>query len=175
MRVLYNYRKRKLALASDLRGAIEMGNYAAVKRSITRNRRLTHCPIGRAADRPVHVAAQSGHQHIVRLLLNRGADPNARNKHMKTPAHLCVLHCRHQVVELLIGHGADPAATDSADNTPLDLATLMNEKYVIIYLFSQIPTILRYKVIFYVYVEGEGDICVVYTKCIFLYRCTLGF
>ncbi|XP_060872400.1 ankyrin-3-like [Metopolophium dirhodum] len=127
MRVLYNYRKRTSALASDLRAAIELGNYAAVKRSITRNRRLTHCPIGRAADHPVHVAAQSGHQHIVRLLLNRGANPNARNKHMMTPAHLCVLHCRHEVVELLIGHGADPAATDSADNTPLDLATLMNE------------------------------------------------
>lgn len=127
----YFYRNRTSALASDLRGAIELGNYPVVKRTITRNRQLIHCPTGRAADHPVHVAAQSGHQRIVRLLLHRGADPNARNKHRKTPAHLGVLHCRPEVVGLLIGHGADPAAMDSSNNTPLDLATLMNDKYVI--------------------------------------------
>ncbi|XP_025192537.1 ankyrin-1-like [Melanaphis sacchari] len=127
MRVLRRY-YRKRTSASDLRGAIELGNYSAAKRSITRNRRLAHHPTGRAADHPVHVAAQSTHQRIVRLLLNRGADPNTGNKYMKTPARLCMLHCRHQVIGLLIGHGTDSAVMDSADHKPSNLATLMNEK-----------------------------------------------
>lgn len=163
MPVLYKYRKRTSALASDLRAAIELGNYAAVKQCITRNRRLTNCRIGRAADHPVHLAAQSGHQHIVRLLLNRGANPNARNKHMMTPAHLCVLHCRHEVVELLIQHGADPAATDSADNTPLDLATLLNEMYVMYTCFHKFQQYyICNRVIFYVYGVGLGVMFMLY-------------
>lgn len=128
MRVYY-YRKRRASSGPvDLRQAIEQGNYVAVKRTITRHRYLLHWPTGPTADHPVHVAAQAGHQRIVRLLLHRGADPNARNVQRKTPAHLCVLHRRHQLIEILIGHGADLAAVDGFNNTPLDLATLINEK-----------------------------------------------
>jgi len=97
---------------------------------------------------------------------------------MKTPAHLCVLHCRHQVVELLIGHGADPAATDSADNMPLDLATLMNEKYVILYLFflnsNNIAFAYHYRGIFLFMGWGMGDIYVVKAVGMFLCRRALG-
>uniref|UniRef100_A0A2S2PZN6 Ankyrin-3 n=1 Tax=Sipha flava TaxID=143950 RepID=A0A2S2PZN6_9HEMI len=124
----YYYRKRSSASAVDLRKAIERGNYAAVKRIITRNRYLTHCPTGRAADHPVHVAAQSGHQRIVGLLLHRGADPDARNANRKTPVHLSILHSRPLVVGLLMDNGADPTVVDGYDNTPLDLAALMNDK-----------------------------------------------
>lgn len=128
---VYYYRKRSGSTAFaplDLRKAIERGHYDAVKRMITWNRYLMHCPSGRTADYPIHVAVQSGNQRIVKLLLNRGADPNARNAHRKTPMHQCVLHCRHHIIGQLVSHGADLNATDGSNNTPLDLATLLNEK-----------------------------------------------
>lgn len=100
----------------------------AVKRTIERNRYLLRWPTGLTADHPVHVAAQAGHQAIVRLLLHRGADPNATNAHRQTPAHLCVLYGRRQLIEILVDHGADLTAVDNFNNTPLDLATLINEK-----------------------------------------------
>ncbi|XP_050440490.1 ankyrin-3-like [Adelges cooleyi] len=128
---VYYYRKRSGSTAFaplDLRKAIERGHYDTVKRMITWNRYLMHCPSGRTSDYPVHVAVQAGHQRIVKLLLNRGADPNARNAHRKTPMHQCVLNCRHNIVGLLVDHGAELDSTDGSNNTPLDLATLMNEK-----------------------------------------------
>ncbi|XP_050548796.1 ankyrin-1-like [Daktulosphaira vitifoliae] len=128
---VYYYRKRAGSTAFaplDLRKAIERGHYDAVKRMITWNRYLMHCPSGRTADYPIHVAVQTGNQRIVKLLLNRGADPNVRNAHRKTPMHQCILHCRNHIIGLLVGHGADLDVTDGSNNTPLDLATLMNEK-----------------------------------------------
>lgn len=129
MRVYY-YRKARpsIAAAADLRKAIELGNYAAVKRAVTKDRHLIHIPTGRAGDHPVHVAAHAGHERIVQLLLHRGADPNVRNANNNTPAHLGVLQCKHRVVEVLMDLGADPGAADSANKTLLDLAANMNEK-----------------------------------------------
>ncbi|VVC26362.1 Ankyrin repeat-containing domain,Ankyrin repeat [Cinara cedri] len=124
---VYYYRKRARA-PKDLRTAIEWGDYATVKQTIGRHPHLVHCPTGRTADLPVHVAARVGHRLIVGLLLSMGADPNARNAHHRTPAHLSVLHHKDRVARMLFGDGADPAAVDGSNNTALDLATLMNEK-----------------------------------------------
>lgn len=124
---VFHYRKRAASTA-EFRKSIERGDYDSVKRTVSRNRFLIQCPAGRAADYPVHVAARAGHRRIVRLLLHRGADPNARNAHRQTAMHLCVLHHKHQILGTLIEHGADPAAVDGVGHTPLDLATLMNER-----------------------------------------------
>lgn len=135
---VHYYQKRKqtstvatAAIAAvDLRQEIERGNYAEVKRIIICNRYLVHCPSGLIDDRPLHVAIQAGHQHIVTMLLHYGADPNARNAQWMTCVHLCVLHCRHQMIELLISCGANPNAVDGSNITPLELAMIMNEKYI---------------------------------------------
>jgi ankyrin repeat protein len=36
---------------------------------------------------PLHFACESGHLEVVRMLLNRHADVNARDKTHKTPLH----------------------------------------------------------------------------------------
>ena len=57
--------------------------------------------LGRTA---LHTAASQGHQEIVQLLLDHGADATAKDVSRETPLHLAT--CRGPVV--LLGLGADP-------------------------------------------------------------------
>ena len=41
---------------------------------------------------PVHLAAELWRPHILELLLSRGGDPMARDKHRDTPLHLLAIH-----------------------------------------------------------------------------------
>jgi ankyrin repeat protein len=87
---------------------------------------------------PLHFAAERGHGGVMRTLLTRGADPDAKSKDLTTPLHLAVRAKRTRyecvfkkgklqstngahkdVVSLLLEHRADAMARDSEGNTPL--------------------------------------------------------
>jgi ankyrin repeat protein len=65
------------------------------------------------------MAASGGHADVAELLLKRGANPNARDRHGYTPLHWA---SAADVVYVLLDHGADPTITDNRGRTPLDLA-----------------------------------------------------
>lgn len=54
----------------------------------------------------LHVAAHCGHVRVAKLLLERGADVNARALNGFTPLHIACKKNRLKMVELLIKHGA---------------------------------------------------------------------
>jgi ankyrin repeat protein len=60
---------------------------------------------------------------LAALVLEHGADPNARNDMGWTPLHYaCQLDSRDEdMVALLLNHGADPNAADNRGLVPLDL------------------------------------------------------
>ncbi|MFN0056133.1 MAG: ankyrin repeat domain-containing protein [Planctomycetales bacterium] len=65
---------------------------------------------------PLSYAAREGHLHLVRLLLEHGADPNTPEDAAPNGRALFEACCRNhfQVAELLLEHGANPnAGTDS--------------------------------------------------------------
>ena len=83
-------------------------------------------------DTTLHLAARRTLPGIVRLLLRRGADPNAANRHGHRPLHAAA-SCspaeparRHRdqatVIRLLVRAGADPNARDRRDVAPLHTA-----------------------------------------------------
>jgi uncharacterized protein len=75
----------------------------------------------------LHLAAFFGHREVARLLLERGAEVNARSRNTtfgreNTPLHAAAANRRTEVARLLIEAGADVNARDRSGLTPLALA-----------------------------------------------------
>jgi uncharacterized protein len=63
-------------------------------------------------DQPLHTAAQEGFAHGVKVLLDKGADIEARNIDGETPLLVAVRCRKYEVVSLLLARGASVAAED---------------------------------------------------------------
>jgi len=71
---------------------------------------------------PLHAAAAAKEVEIVRMLLDRGADPNARQQVGYTALMECARGGRDDMVSLLLTHGADPTLTSDDGKRASDLA-----------------------------------------------------
>ena len=70
----------------------------------------------------LHSVSYAGHVNIVRLLLNRGVDVDARGALNMSPLQFASLHGHLNVVQCLLEHGADANFEDNLHRTPLSLA-----------------------------------------------------
>jgi ankyrin repeat protein len=68
------------------------------------------------------LAARRNHIEIAKLLIERGADVEAKDKWGRTPLYYACLNDNLECAELLIDAGADVGAKDRFERTPLDLA-----------------------------------------------------
>jgi ankyrin repeat protein len=71
---------------------------------------------------PVHAAASVGDTASMRLLLDHGADPNARQHAGFVPLHATAANGDRATTELLLARGADVEAKTDDGKTPADLA-----------------------------------------------------
>jgi len=75
---------------------------------------------------PLHsaVATDAGEAtaEIVRLLLEAGADPNAKSHEGGTPLHSAAFTGDLEIAELLLAYGANPNTTGPKGQTALDIA-----------------------------------------------------
>lgn len=71
---------------------------------------------------PLHAAAAVCDRETMALLLEKGADPNARQQLDYTPLHGAASRGDIAMAELLLGHGADLHARGSDGVTPADVA-----------------------------------------------------
>ncbi len=72
---------------------------------------------------PLHWAARAGSLACVKLLLDCGADLDARNKSRRTPLQLAAESGQAEVVKLIVKAGADLNTQDRKGRTPLHRAT----------------------------------------------------
>ena len=71
---------------------------------------------------PLHLAAElyvSYDAELARILLEKGANPNIKDKLGRTPLHVAVISRAYEVVKLLLEHGADVNCKDESGKTPL--------------------------------------------------------
>jgi ankyrin repeat protein/tetratricopeptide (TPR) repeat protein len=86
---------------------------------------------GNYDETPLITAAENGHKAMVELLLERGADINAKDKRGMTALHLAAQHGFQAVVEALIAHKADVNALDDGRRTPLAVAAAYKRASVV--------------------------------------------
>ena len=71
-------------------------------------------------------AAEHNKVGLAKILLDRGADKDARNKGQRTPLHWAAINNSRAVAELLLDRGADYEARDVNQWTPLHYAAWYN-------------------------------------------------
>lgn len=67
-----------------------------------------NCPDASNGNCPIHIAAQNGHEDIIKLLIAKDADLNVKNAKGNTGIHMAVGYDYFNVATLLIAAGADP-------------------------------------------------------------------
>jgi RNA polymerase sigma factor (sigma-70 family) len=119
--------------------AARTGNIAEVKRLLERNLYLINTNVNsqeyKANVYPgvvpgytaLHEAAMNGDLALVRLLLNFGANPNARTGGGITPLHLAVQIHQHAIITMLLAHGANANAALSNGQTSLHWAAMRGD------------------------------------------------
>ena len=70
----------------------------------------------------VHAAAAACDRETMRMLLERGADPNAKQQLDYTPLHTAASRGDVEMAKLLLAHGADANARGSDGLSPADVA-----------------------------------------------------
>lgn len=81
-------------------------------------------------DTPLHWAVTNGSKSILELLLENGADVNAKNNKDSTPLHYAANNYLASLATLLIKHGADVNAKTNCGNTPLHFAAASSNTVV---------------------------------------------
>jgi ankyrin repeat protein len=86
----------------------------------------------RLGERPLHLAAEKGHNDVVKLLLEHKAEVDAKTESGETPLYLAAEKGHKDVAELLLSHGADVNAKDkNFGRTPLHEAAVFGHKDVV--------------------------------------------
>ncbi len=83
---------------------------------------LLHYACGKAANEGDTLPGlEKKRQLLIKMLLEAGLSPNARNKDGNTPLHLAAQHQAYEVIPLLLAAGADRQAKNEAGMTPVRL------------------------------------------------------
>ncbi len=110
--------------AARLFAAIAAGSVKAVEQSLAEGARLEDMDPAKGWT-PLTMAVFLGHEDIARLLLEKGAQVDARNQDKSTALHGAALLDRVPLVELLIGRGAKVDAVNDRGSTPLHAAAFL--------------------------------------------------
>jgi hypothetical protein len=117
-------------LKGDLFTAIRLGNIDAVTSMTGANPSLVEKRRkGRIS--PLYWAVMWGQIDIVKLLIAKGADVNAKDEYGGTPLHQAAWHGFADIADLLISKGGNVNATNVLGASPLKLAQQLRQTNVV--------------------------------------------
>jgi len=96
-----------------------------------------HWKGGRHNYSELHIAAYNGCNEIIELLIENGADINARNKRGETPLMYAIENGKVQTAKIFIDKGADIKATNRSYESAMDYA-IRYKQYEIIDILQKI-------------------------------------
>jgi len=94
---------------------------------------------------PIQSAVAAGHERIVQLLLQLGADPNVREQGGYTPLHAAAQNGNVEMIRTLIYGGADLNIKSNDGKSPIDLAMDADDEKAVIILREGITKRLKLK------------------------------
>ncbi|XP_070557089.1 IQ motif and ankyrin repeat domain-containing protein 1-like [Ptychodera flava] len=80
---------------------------------------------------PLSEAASGGHADTIKMLLEKGADPNSRGQFERTPLYRAAFSGHLEAVEILLQNGADPRLYANDGQNPEQIATVDAVKTVL--------------------------------------------
>jgi ankyrin repeat protein len=107
------------------------GHRGAVERLLAAGAALGAVSHNSLTNTPLHAATAGQHTDVALLLIERGADVNARDSGGHTPLHIAAENGSVPVVEAMLASGGDPLAVDADDQTPLSRAAAKNHTAVV--------------------------------------------
>ncbi len=90
--------------AAEIHNAAENGDLESVKKLVSADPKLVDTP-DREGKTPLHYAAAKGHLNVVKWLVQKGANVNARNSSGITPLYLAKGFGKKDIVQFLEQHG----------------------------------------------------------------------
>lgn len=93
--------------------------------------------------RPIHLAAERGHQEIVTQLIAMGMDPNCPDSTDQTPLHRAAWGGSLRTVECLLENGSTAEARDKFGNSALHVAADMGFEDVVRCLCGKVNVMIR--------------------------------
>jgi len=88
-------------------------------------------------DTPLHIMAVWGDVESAQILIDEGAEIDARGEHDFTPLHEAVGQDKIEMVKLLLANGSNPNLKTSDGHTAFDLAELLNHHDVLVLLETE--------------------------------------
>jgi uncharacterized protein len=118
--------------------AAAFGTPEAVKLLLDRGAKVDAVSKNPQSNQPLHAAvALSRNSETIKLLLEAGADPNARQTAGYTAIFSAAAANRRDLAELLIAHGADPKLENDLSQSPATLARERGHEELAAWLESQ--------------------------------------
>lgn len=114
---------KRVSSAQDLSGAVFIGDLAAVKRALT-DGADPNVQDPQSGSTMLSIAALMGHTEVVALLLENGADVNAKSRDGGTALHAAAFLGRVETVKLLLDKGADTTLRNNMGGTAIEGAKL---------------------------------------------------